>query len=213
MPPSPLCERCLYAQHSQLLPRKAGILTAPLSPPLLSSVQVMEGYTGALLAYGQSGGGKTHSMMGLNGNPTGHERGIIPRASADMLLAAKELNAAANDEVAHVSCSCMEIFNDDINDLLSTAGDGSLIRLEGREDRHLAQLHTPQVTSEEQVARLVEGAQKRRKVGPTRLNPVSSRSHMVFTLKLIRKFKDTQNEGHSKLYFVDLQGSESQVSK
>jgi len=39
---------------------------------------VIEGYNGTIFAYGQTGCGKTHTMMGLKDDPA--ERGIIPNA-------------------------------------------------------------------------------------------------------------------------------------
>lgn len=44
--------------------------------PLVESV--MTGYNGTIFAYGQTGCGKTHTMIGLKGNKA--ERGIIPNA-------------------------------------------------------------------------------------------------------------------------------------
>lgn len=45
---------------------------------------VMNGYNGTILAYGQTSTGKTHTMLGQNDRTVGDERGIIPRAFEDI---------------------------------------------------------------------------------------------------------------------------------
>jgi kinesin family protein 5 len=47
-----------------------------------------------------------------------------------------------------------------------------------------------------------------RAVASTRMNAVSSRSHLIFMIKINKKDLESGNTSDSKLYFVDLAGSE-----
>jgi hypothetical protein len=48
-----------------------------IGPELITAV--LNGFNASLMAYGQSGGGKTHSLIGFNAKPVGESRGCIPR--------------------------------------------------------------------------------------------------------------------------------------
>ena len=69
--------------------------------------QVLDGYTSALIAYGQSGGGKTHSMIGQYAEPTGPGRGVIPRACEHFF----EQVPAARDTCMYAMCNvCVYVY-------------------------------------------------------------------------------------------------------
>lgn len=91
-------------------------------------VSALQGYNCTVLAYGQTGAGKTYSMLGppnvtlragmANGTCSFHESppqhiGIIPRALAELFQRGKE----QGDELT-VACSYLEVYNDRIFDLL-----------------------------------------------------------------------------------------------
>jgi hypothetical protein len=82
---------------------------------------VLEGYNGTMFAYGQTGCGKTHTMMGpLEAlDPKGgmdEERGVIPRAVRHIF---GFIDAAEHEKKFLVRCSYLEIYNESILDLLS----------------------------------------------------------------------------------------------
>lgn len=80
--------------------------------PLVESV--IEGYNGTIFAYGQTGCGKTHTMMGYKDNP--EERGIIPNAFEHIF---GFIDSAGGSEMKFlVRCAYLEIYNEDIRDLL-----------------------------------------------------------------------------------------------
>ena len=76
---------------------------------------MLEGYNGTIFAYGQTGTGKTFTMEGVNSDET--LKGIIPRAFAQIFNMISS-NADANREFL-VRASYLEIYNEEIRDLLS----------------------------------------------------------------------------------------------
>lgn len=79
--------------------------------PLVESV--IKGYNGTIFAYGQTGCGKTHTMLGVPSNP--ELRGIIPNCFAHIFGFIDEKN---QDMKFLVRCSYLEIYNEEIHDLL-----------------------------------------------------------------------------------------------
>ena len=85
-------------------------------------IDSLEGFNGSLFAYGQTGCGKTHTMMGPTaalepGSPLENERGIIPRAVRHIF---GFIDAADKNIKFLVRCSYLEIYNENILDLLCT---------------------------------------------------------------------------------------------
>ncbi len=81
--------------------------------------QVVEGYNGTIFAYGQTvyfraqGCGKTHSMIG---DPSSEEhKGLIPRTFQHIM----SIIDVAEEKKFLVRCSYIEIYNEDIHDLIS----------------------------------------------------------------------------------------------
>lgn len=80
--------------------------------PLVESV--IQGYNGTIFAYGQTGCGKTHTMMGQNASA--EAKGIIPSAFEHIY---SFVDSAANENKKFlIRCSYLEIYNEDIRDLL-----------------------------------------------------------------------------------------------
>ena len=82
---------------------------------------VIEGYNGTMFAYGQTGCGKTHTMMGPS-HPDGPEavpepdRGIIPKALRHIF---QFIDSADKETKFLVRCSYLEIYNEKVLDLLT----------------------------------------------------------------------------------------------
>ena len=72
---------------------------------------VLDGYNGTIFAYGQTGCGKTHTMMGTN---TEEGKGIIPRTFSQIMTITK----SDNSKTHLIRCSFIEIYNEEIHDLL-----------------------------------------------------------------------------------------------
>lgn len=75
---------------------------------------VIEGYNGTIFAYGQTGCGKTHSMVGKLDQQ--HLHGLIPRSFTHVLKVAAECQ---DSKQFLVRCSFIEIYNEEVHDLLS----------------------------------------------------------------------------------------------
>ena len=129
-----------------------------------------------VFAYGATGAGKTHTMMGDADNA-----GIIPRAVADLF--------GRGIDGLSVTVSYLEVYNERIYDLLSS--DEKLKVLEPREDPKknivvVAGLSHEEANSEADVMALISEGNKRRRMEPTAANKVSSRSHAVLQLHIVR---------------------------
>ncbi|XP_051844303.1 kinesin-like protein KIF17 isoform X4 [Antechinus flavipes] len=169
---------------------------------------VTEGYNGTIFAYGQTGSGKSFTMQGLPDPPT--QRGIIPRAFEHIF---ESVQCAENTKFL-VRASYLEIYNEDIRDLL---GADTKQKLELKEHPEKGvyvkglSMHT--VHSVAQCERIMEMGWKNRSVGYTLMNKDSSRSHSIFTISIEIYAVDERGKDHlraGKLNLVDLAGSERQ---
>ncbi|XP_025923169.1 kinesin-like protein KIF17 [Apteryx rowi] len=169
---------------------------------------VTEGYNGTIFAYGQTGSGKSFTMQGIVDPPT--QKGIIPRAFEHIF---ESVQCAENAKFL-VRASYLEIYNEDIRDLL---GADTKQKLELKEHPEKGvyvkglSLHT--VHSVVQCERIMETGWRNRAVGYTLMNKDSSRSHSIFTINMEIYTVDERGQDHlraAKLNLVDLAGSERQ---
>ncbi len=164
----------------------------------------VQGINATVFAYGQTASGKTHTMRGVDQAP-----GIIPLSIGELF---KEI-AKVKDRTFQVRVSYLELYNEAINDLLSTSED-----LDIRESLHgiyVKGLSEFDATCPEQALTRLCAGDTVKKVGETKLNEQSSRSHTVFRVCLESKPVDslpTVPARVSQLNLVDLAGSEG-VSK
>ncbi|XP_078615486.1 osmotic avoidance abnormal protein 3-like isoform X3 [Branchiostoma floridae x Branchiostoma japonicum] len=175
--------------------------------PLVESV--VEGYNGTVFAYGQTGCGKSFTMQGIEEPPT--QRGIIPRAFEHIF----ESIAVAEDTKYLVHASYLEIYNEEIRDLLGKDHKQKL-ELKEHPDRgvYVKELSKHSVHNVPECERIMEMGWKNRSVGATLMNADSSRSHSIFTIFLEMCSTDKEGETHlraGKLNLVDLAGSERQA--
>ena len=170
---------------------------------------VLRGVNGTVMAYGQTSSGKTHTMSGGDGDP-----GVMSLALRDIFDAVR---ADEHTRRYDVRCSYMEIYNEEIRDLLSRDPDGnrSHIKLVNGHNglTQVLNLEERVVESSEEVNDVVAAGLKRRQVGRTAMNHVSSRSHAVLRIKvasapLMEGDPNARPATVSTLYVVDLAGSE-----
>lgn len=166
---------------------------------------VTNGYNGAVIAYGQTGAGKTHTMIG---SKVGQGRGIAPRAVAGIFAGLRRASW-------RIEVSVLEVYNEKVRDLLAPTSTVAIVDVhEVREnqggrltfrcpDATIWSVRTP----EEALAALMEGC-KRREVAKTDMNHHSSRSHLVFTLNVVQCDREAGATLRSRLHLVDLAGSE-----
>ncbi|KAF1358484.1 kinesin-domain-containing protein [Lizonia empirigonia] len=175
--------------------------------------EVLSGFNCTIFAYGQTGTGKTHTMSGDISNilPLPDSAGIIPRVLYS-LFNKLELEGTENS----VKCSFIELYNEELRDLLSTDDNVKLKIFDDNKKGHSSTLvqgmeecHLKSATQGIQL--LSEGSHKRQ-VAATKCNDLSSRSHTVFTITV--HMKRTTEDGQEymsggKLNLVDLAGSEN----
>lgn len=169
---------------------------------------VMDGYNGTIFAYGQTGAGKSFSMFGKEHSTEGNLKGIIPRAAADLFGRLEE--AAQNDpnfDVTEVKCSFLEIYKEKLKDLLNPNGPVLKVRESPHKGVWVDGLVAEYVTCEAEVMEIIGLGEKNRHTAATAMNEASSRSHSVFILETIQKFKDGSTKS-GKLCLADLAGSE-----
>ncbi|KAK9832155.1 hypothetical protein WJX74_000861 [Apatococcus lobatus] len=164
----------------------------------------LDGYRVCIFAYGQTGSGKTHTMLG---SPA--DRGMIPRAM-DQLFA----SAAAMKEQGwtfEMQASMLEIYNEEYKDLLGKgppAGKKHQVAHDEDGGTSITFAEALDVSGPDAVASLLKQAMRQRAVGATAMNERSSRSHMVFALRLRGTNATTGIQAHGVLNLIDLAGSE-----
>ncbi|XP_061211391.1 kinesin-like protein KIF1C [Neopsephotus bourkii] len=171
-------------------------------------LHAFRGYNVCVLAYGQTGAGKSYTMMG-RAEPG--QRGLIPQFCEDLFArVAKE----GSPEVSFsVEVSYMEIYCERVRDLLTPRGRGGLrVREHPLLGPYVQDLSRLAVTSLGDIAELLDSGNKARTVAATAMNASSSRSHAVLSIVLSQRRRDPLSqlcsEKVSRISLVDLAGSE-----
>ncbi|XP_018112945.1 kinesin-like protein KIF18A isoform X2 [Xenopus laevis] len=163
---------------------------------------VLNGYNCTVLAYGATGAGKTHTMLG-----SPHEPGVMYLTMMELY---NRIDSVKEEKVCNVAISYLEVYNEQIRDLLSNSG-----QLAVREDAQKGvvvqglTLHQPK--SAEEILQMLDVGNKNRTQHPTDMNASSSRSHAVFQIYLRQQDKTAsinQNVRIAKMTLIDLAGSE-----
>ncbi|XP_004705727.1 kinesin-like protein KIF22 [Echinops telfairi] len=165
---------------------------------------LLEGQNASVLAYGPTGAGKTHTMLGSPEQP-----GVIPRALMDLLQLTREEGAEGRAWALSVTMSYLEIYQEKVLDLLEPASGDLVIREDCRGNILIPGLTQKPIISFADFEQHFLPASRNRTVGATRLNQRSSRSHAVLLVKVEQRERLApfrQREG--KLYLIDLAGSE-----
>ncbi|XP_025867179.2 kinesin-like protein KIF22 [Vulpes vulpes] len=165
---------------------------------------LLEGQNASVLAYGPTGAGKTHTMLGSPEQP-----GVIPRALMDLLQLTREEGGEGRPWALSVTMSYLEIYQEKVLDLLEPTSGDLVIREDCRGNILIPGLMQKPITSFADFERHFLPASRNRTVGATRLNQRSSRSHAVLLVKVDQRERLApfrQREG--KLYLIDLAGSE-----
>lgn len=201
-----------------------------LARPVLTGF--MEGFNCTIFAYGQTGSGKTFTMgtsldecdRQEEGGSRDSTLGIVPRAIQLLLERLEETTNKENGEWFELYVSFLELYNEEIIDLLNASSQDRLDRskrpvLTIREDPNgticIAGIREERALSPAHVLDLLRQGSLCRTTKSTDMNLVSSRSHAIFTLLLRQRRIRYEADGTlrdrvtcSKLHFVDLAGSE-----
>lgn len=175
----------------------------------------MNGYNGTIFAYGQTGSGKTFTMLGPSDsdNFTDNLRGVIPRSFEYLFfLINREVERSENSKSFLCKCSFIEIYNEQIYDLLDSASASLFLRENIKKGVFVEGAVEKFVTSAAEAYQVLSMGWRNRRVASTSMNRESSRSHAVFTMTLESKetAKEVVNIRTSQLNLVDLAGSERQ---
>ncbi|XP_037953281.1 kinesin-like protein unc-104 isoform X7 [Teleopsis dalmanni] len=167
-----------------------------------------DGYNVCIFAYGQTGAGKSYTMMGKQEE---HQEGIIPMICKDLF---NRIHDTETDELKYsVEVSYMEIYCERVRDLLNPKNKGNLrVREHPLLGPYVEDLSKLAVTDYQDIHDLIDEGNKARTVAATNMNETSSRSHAVFTIFFTQRRHDTMTdlttEKVSKISLVDLAGSE-----
>jgi kinesin family member 5 len=189
-----------------------------VAEPVVNSV--IEGYNGTIFSYGQTGTGKTFTMIGGQGE----QQGVIPRSAHQIFSHIQ----SSSSHAFTVKVGFLQIYMEMLQDLLSPNVDSPIrIREDPDEGVYLSGMTWVPVNSMKECMELMYQGDKNRNTAFTSMNSHSSRSHAVYMIKMEKRVKYTgeqleeiekrgekpdQSMTKSTLYLVDLAGSE-RVSK
>ena len=172
--------------------------------PIVDSI--FQGYNGTIFAYGQTGCGKTFTMMGIITDP--QLRGVIPNAFDHIFGFIK---TEGESRKFFLRCSFVEIYNEEVRDLLGNKDKKLDIREDPKKGTFLKDLTYVTIKNPADIDKSLDTGNKNRHVGATSMNDQSSRSHSLFTVYLEIEEKGENNNSRiksGKLNLVDLAGSE-----
>ena len=166
----------------------------------------LDGYNGSIFMYGQTTSGKTFTMLGSPNNP-----GILPCALRDIFLKINKIKNENKNINFKVYCSYIEIYNENIHDLLT---DSNFLKLIDDKKYGIIVAGAKRVKIEnfETGIGIKDFGEENRKYRETLFNEYSSRSHSIFQI-FIESF-ESKDEGefckskYSCLNLIDLAGSE-----
>jgi len=168
--------------------------------------QVLLGYNVCLFCYGQTGTGKTATMMGYEDLGPG----LLPRMLGDMCTKADEMRKQGCKVTLTVQM--LEVYNDDINDLLVDRNQWEKVHVK---TRVLPSGVIVQGASERQVEtldeciKIMDEGTERKTIAATKMNPKSSRGHTVFKLTIEKSGGVDAKRLKAEVYFADLAGHEN----
>jgi kinesin family protein 18/19 len=165
---------------------------------------VLEGFNATVFAYGATSAGKTHTMLG-----TPNEPGIMMRTLLDLF---SEVAGQREDRVFEVKCSFLEVYNENIRDLLRPDGDYLDIREDPVKGMCVAGIsEVGGLESANEIMSLLHQGNRQRTTEATGANVTSSRSHAVLQVVVEQRDRTAgivAQVNVGKLSMIDLAGSE-----
>ncbi|XP_009788676.1 kinesin-like protein KIN-12B [Nicotiana tabacum] len=181
----------------------------------------LAGFNSSVFAYGQTGSGKTYTIWGpanalLEENLASDQQGLTPRVFQRLFERIEEEQIKHSDKqlVYQCRCSFLEIYNEQITDLLDPSQRNLQIREDVRTGVYVENLTEECVSTMKDVTKLLMKGLSNRRTGATSINAESSRSHSVFTCVVESRCKRMADGlsclKSSRINLVDLAGSERQ---
>ncbi|XP_059841251.1 kinesin-like protein KIF25 [Hypanus sabinus] len=192
--------------------------------PLLTSL--LDGYNVCIMAYGQSGSGKTYTMLGPHSEENFTfstepkiDEGIIPKVARELY----SLMSERPSETYSVEVSVVEVYNNDIIDLLGKRSGGNLhVKREAvttpaasNEIPLLASMYQRfkyyrHVENPTSILNVISHGLQHRTKHPTLIHAHSSRSHLVITIAITTKaIADNRADHSSELSFQSIAAKHS----
>ncbi|MFT7806870.1 kinesin-like protein KIF18A-like [Arapaima gigas] len=163
---------------------------------------VLNGYNCTVFAYGATGAGKTHTMLGTDQDP-----GIMYLTMTELF---RRIDQVRDEKVFDVAFSYLEVYNEQIRDLLASSGPLA-VREDSTKGVVVQGLTLHQPKSAEHILEALDYGNRNRTQHPTDVNSSSSRSHAVFQIYLRQQEKSASlnpNVRVAKMSLIDLAGSE-----
>jgi len=166
----------------------------------------VDGHNVTIFAYGQTGAGKTHTMYG-----TPEKEGIAPRAITELF---QVIGSIQHRYSVSVFASMVELYNNRLVDLLRPVRSGGRgapklsVRQDGAGAVQVDQLAEEEVQDAVELKELLDRGIAQRTVAANAMNIESSRSHLVFTIRVTSINKETHETLKGKILLCDLGGSE-----
>jgi len=168
------------------------------------------GYNCSLFAYGQTGSGKSYSMVGYGAN-----KGIVPITCERLFQGIDEKKEEKSSKEYQVTVSMLEIYNEQVRDLLNPATlkikGGLKVRQHPKLGFYVEQLTSRPVGSYKDIDAQIESGTKSRTVASTNMNATSSRAHTIVAINFSQKGENAAGQNTtmtSIINLVDLAGSE-----
>jgi hypothetical protein len=167
-----------------------------------------DGYHVGIIAYGQTGAGKTFTTFGTPKQP-----GLIPRMANEVF----NIIGSDHGRIKYtITASMIELYRNDPVDLLVTVGGSRTNRIAAKPCFRLDQkghvqfenVHEETCDTAEELLELIKNGSRRRQVAPTAMNQQSSRSHVIVIVRIISLNRETQETLRGKIVICDLAGSE-----
>jgi kinesin family protein 18/19 len=186
---------------------------------------VLEGFNVTVFAYGATGSGKTHTMMGserqdaareaaLQGGEASSICGIIPLTLIDIFagLGVKRAQASLPNEQWKLFVSYLEVYNEKVRDLFAPDS----YNLPVQEDPKsgivgVGRLSSKPAKNADEVMSLLRFGNANRRTHATDANATSSRSHAVLQLLMRQEWSNSKGKAvvrESRVNLIDLAGSE-----
>ncbi|KAG0649108.1 Kinesin heavy chain [Hyphodiscus hymeniophilus] len=165
---------------------------------------ILNGYNGTVFAYGQTGAGKSYTMMGSDVDDE-EGRGVTPRIVEQIF---SSILASPGTIEYTVRVSYMEIYMERIRDLLAPHNDNLPVHEEKNRGVYVKGLLEIYVSSVQEVYEVMRRGGASRSVASTNMNAESSRSHSIFVITITQKNVETGSAKSGQLFLVDLAGSE-----
>lgn len=179
---------------------------------------MLQGFNTCLFCYGQTGTGKTTTIMG-NDKPRS-ERGLLMRLVDDVFAEAEKRREEGCQ--VHVVLQMLEVYNEKLNDLLvepdsgpTNASPGMVknkikIHVHPELGVYLTNATEAQVSTAEECIKTIGFGNTMKVVHATAMNAQSSRGHTICKLKMFTQGGKDNQISNAEVYFADLAGRENE---